>query len=172
MTIVVVGPLAGRLADRIGARLPVTVGMVLLAGALLGLSGLGVDSSLLGLMPWFALAGLAIGLVTSPTTAAAIGSTETADHGTTAAVFSTFQTTGLTLGIAIMGAILASVGTGDTFARNPSAQHHAAFVQGFSTALTVNALIALSAAVLAMLTLRPRRPSPDPSAVVVPVVRP
>jgi MFS family permease len=158
VTIVAVGPLAGQLADRIGARLPVTVGMLLLAAALLGLSGLGVDSSLLSLMPWFALAGLAIGLVTSPTTAAAMGSTDAADHGTTAAVFSTFQTTGLTLGIAIMGAILASVGSGATFARNLGPQHHTAFVQGFSTALTVNAAIALFAAVLAAITLRPPRP--------------
>lgn len=165
VTIVVVGPLAGRLADRIGARLPVTVGMVLLAAGLLGLSRLDVDSSLGSLMPWFALAGLAIGLVTSPTTAAAMGSTEAADHGTTAAVFSTFQTTGLTLGIAIMGAILASVGSGATFARDLGEQHHQAFVQGFSTAVTVNAVIALFAAVLAALTLRPRRPvSASPTA--------
>ncbi|WP_404380349.1 DHA2 family efflux MFS transporter permease subunit [Knoellia locipacati] len=155
VTIVAVGPLAGRLADRIGPRLPVTVGMLLLAAALFGLSRLSVDSNLGGLMPWFALAGLAIGLVTSPTTAAAMGSTDAADNGTTAAVFSTFQTTGLTLGIAIMGAILASVGTGATFTRNLDAQHHAEFVQGFSTALTVNAAIALFAAVLAALTLRP-----------------
>jgi len=161
VTIVVIGPLAGRLADRIGPRLPVTVGMVLLAAALLGLSGLSVDSRLGSLMPWFALAGLAIGLVTSPTTAAAMGSTEAADHGTTAAVFSTFQTTGLTLGIAIMGAILASFGPGATFARDIDAQHHAAFVQGFSTAVTVNAAIALFAAVLAAYTLGPRRPVSD-----------
>jgi len=161
LTIVVVGPLAGRLADRIGPRLPVTVGMILLAAALFGLSGLGVDTKLLTLLPWFALAGLAIGLVTSPTTAAAMGSADAADHGTTAAVFSTFQTTGLTLGIAIMGAILASFGSGTTFARNLTAQHHADFVRGFSTALSVNSAIALFAAVLASLMLRSHRPTPD-----------
>lgn len=165
LTIVMVGPLAGRLADRIGPRLPVTMGMVLLAAALLGLSGLGVDSSLVSLLPWFALAGLAIGLVTAPTTAAAMGSAEPTDHGATAAVFSTFQTTGLTLGIAIMGAILASVGSGATFVRNLGTQHHAEFVQGFSRALTVNAAIAVIAAVLAALMLRPSRPAPESGAV-------
>jgi EmrB/QacA subfamily drug resistance transporter len=161
VTIVLVGPLAGRLADRIGPRLPVTVGMLLLAVALLGLSGLGVDSSLGSLMPWFGLAGLAIGLVTAPTTASAMGSASAGDHGTTAAVFSTFQTTGLTLGIAIMGAILASFGSEATFARDIDAQHHATFVEGFSTALTVNAAIALFAAVLAALMLRPPRLLPE-----------
>lgn len=165
VTIVVVGPLAGRLADRIGPRLPVTLGMLLLAAALLGLSGVAVNSSLGSLMSWFALAGLAIGLVTSPTTAAALGSTDAADRGTTTAVFSTFQTTGLTLGIAIMGAILASFGPGAAFARDFDAQHHAAFVRGFSTAVTVNAAIALVAAVLAAFMLRPRHLTPESRAV-------
>ncbi|CAN5120085.1 MFS transporter [soil metagenome] len=161
VTIVLVGPLAGKLADRIGPRLPVTAGMLLLSVALLGLSGLGVNSRLVTLLPWFALAGLAIGLVTSPTTTAAMGSADAADHGTTAAVFSTFQTTGLTLGIAIMGAILASLSSGATFSRNIDAQHHAEFVQGFSTALSVNSAIALFAAMLAGVMLRPHRPTPD-----------
>lgn len=155
VTIVVVGPFAGRLADRIGPRRPVSVGMLLLAGALLGLSGLRVDSSIGSLVPWLTLAGFGIGLVTAPTTATAMGSTDTDSHGSAAAVFSTFQTTGLTLGIAIMGAILASFGPGAAFARTISEEHHAAFVHGFSTALTVNAAIALLAAVIAVVMLRP-----------------
>lgn len=157
ITIVVVGPFAGWLADRIGPGIPVSLGMVLLAGALLGLSGLHVDSSITSLLPWLTLAGIAIGLVTAPTTATAMGSTDVEGHGSAAAVFSTFQTTGLTLGIAIMGAILTSFGAGGAFARTLSAEHHEAFVRGFSTAATVNAVIALIAAVLAVLLLRQRR---------------
>jgi Na+/melibiose symporter-like transporter len=157
ITIVVVGPAAGWLADRIGPGIPVSLGMLLLAGALLGLSGLRVDSSIASLLPWLTLAGIAIGLVTAPTTATAMGSTDVAGHGSAAAVFSTFQTTGLTLGIAIMGAILTSFGAGGAFSRTLSAEHHAAFVRGFSTAVTVNAVIALLAAVLAVLLLRRRR---------------
>ncbi|WP_051204287.1 MULTISPECIES: MFS transporter [Nocardioides] len=155
ITIVVVGPYAGRLADRIGPRIPVALGMLLLAGALLGLSGLRMDSSIGSLVPWLTLAGFAIGLVTAPTTATAMGSTDADGHGSAAAVFSTFQTTGLTLGIAIMGAILASFGPGAAFARTISDEHHAAFVRGFSTALTVNAVIALIAAGIALTMLRP-----------------
>ena len=163
VTIVIVGPFAGRLADRIGPRLPVSMGMLLLGGALLGLSGLRVDSTISSLVPWLALAGFAIGLVTAPTTATAMGSTDTQGHGSAAAVFSTFQTTGLTLGIAIMGAILASFGPGAAFARTISDEHHQAFVNGFSTALTVNALIALLGAVVALTMLRPARgPSGTP----------
>ena len=73
-------------------------------------------------------------------------------------MFSTFQTTGLTLGIAIMGAILTSFGAGGAFARTLTAEHHAAFVRGFSTAVTVNAVIALLAAAVAALLLRRRPP--------------
>jgi Na+/melibiose symporter-like transporter len=161
VTIVVIAPLAGRLADRIGARLPITIGMLLLAGALLGLSGLGVDSGIGSLMPWLALGGLGVGLVTTPTTTAALGSTGADGYGTVAGVFSTFRVTGLTLGIAIMGAILASFGPGAAFARGFDSRHHAAFVDGFSTALIVNAAIALFAAVLAALTMRPRTHEPE-----------
>ena len=72
VSIVVVGPFAGRLADRIGPRVPVSMGMLLLGGALFGLSGLRVDWSISRLVPWLMLAGFAIGLVTAPTTATAM----------------------------------------------------------------------------------------------------
>ena len=162
VTIVVVGPFAGWLAGRIGPGIPVALGMLLLAGALFGLSGLQVDSPIAALVPWLTLAGVAIGIVTAPTTTTAMGSTDADGHGSAAAVFSTFQTTGLTLGIAIMGAILTSFGAGGTFARTLSAEHHAAFVRGFSTALTVNAVVALFAATVAGLLLHPgfRRTGP------------
>ena len=162
VTIVIVGPCAGQLADRIGARVPISTGMLLLAGALLGLSSVRADSSIGSLVPWLALAGAAIGLATAPTAATAMGSTDRDGHGSAAAVFSTFQTTGLTLGIAIMGAILASFGPAAAFARTVSDEHHAAFVRGFSTALTVNAVIALLGAVVAAFMLRPMPGPPGP----------
>ena len=159
LTVVVVAPFAGWLAGRIGPGTPVSLGMLLLAAALFGLSGLAVDSGIASLVPGLALAGLAIGLVTAPTTATAMASTNTDGHGSAAGVFSTFQTTGLTLGIAIMGAILASFGAGGAFTRSLTAEHHAAFVQGFSRAVTVNAVIAVLAAFVAVLLLRRREPA-------------
>ena len=163
VTIVVVGPLAGWLAGRIGPGPPVVVGMLMLAVALIGLSGLRVDSTIASLVPWLTVAGAAIGCVTAPTTTTAMASTGADGHGSAAAVFSTFQTTGLTLGIAIMGAILTSFGAGGTFARTLTAEHHTAFVQGFSTALTVTAVIAVLAAALAALLLRPRSRETGPT---------
>lgn len=145
--IVLVAPLAGRLADRIGAKLPVTLGMLALAAALLGLAGVRVNSSVWSLIPWLALAGVGIGLTTTPTTTAAMGGIDADRHGIAAGVLNTFRATGLALGIAVMGAILASFGGG-------GAHRPAAFVEGFSTAVTINAAIALAAATIAALTLR------------------
>jgi EmrB/QacA subfamily drug resistance transporter len=145
--IVLVAPLAGRLADRIGAKLPVTVGMLALAAALLGLAGVRVNSSAWSLMPWLALAGVGIGLTTTPTTTAAMSGISAERHGIAAGVLNTFRATGLALGIAVMGAILTSFGGGAT-------HRPAAFVEGFSTAVTINAAIALAAAITAALTLR------------------
>lgn len=146
VAIIVVAPLAGRLADGIGARLPVTVGLLLLAAALFGLSSLRVNSGVWSLMPWLALAGTGIGLTTTPTTTAAMTGTDSDEYGVAAGVLNTFRTTGLAFGIALMGAVLASYGGG-------AAQRPAAFVDGFSTAVTINAMIALVAAVVAAITL-------------------
>jgi MFS family permease len=145
--IVLVAPLAGRLADRIGAKLPVTLGMLALAAALLGLAGARVNSSAWSLMPWLALAGVGIGLTTTPTTTAAMSGISAERHGIAAGVLNTFRATGLALGIAVMGAILTSFGGG-------GAHRQAAFVEGFSTAVTINAAIALAAAITAAFTLR------------------
>ena len=149
-TIVVSAPLAGRLTDRLGARVPVTAGMTLLATALLGLSTLRTGSALWSMFPWLALAGLAIGLTTTPATTAAMGG-DAGEHGVAAGLLNTFRAAGLALGIAIMGAVLAEYGGG-------AATSADSFVDGFSAAVTINAGVALLTAVIAAATLsgRPR----------------
>ncbi len=154
--IVVVGPPAGRLVERTGVRLPVTAGMLVLGAALIPLSRQGATSSAATLSPWLALAGVGIGLVTAPATTAALGAGESTGYAAAAAVFNTFRTTGLALGIALMGAIVAANGPAALFSSTFDAAHHAAFVEGFSTALSVNAVIALAGAGLAAYLLRPR----------------
>jgi EmrB/QacA subfamily drug resistance transporter len=146
VAIVVVAPLAGRLADHIGGRLPVTIGMLVLAGALFGLSGLRVHSSVWSLMPWLALAGIGIGLTTTPTTTAAMAGPDADQYGMAAGVLNTSRATGLAFGVALMGAVLAASGGG-------AAGRPAAFVDGFTTAVSINALIAIAAAIVAASTL-------------------
>ncbi len=73
-------------------------------------------------------------------------------------MLNTFRATGLAFGIALMGAVLASSAGG-------AGQRPVAFVDGFSTAVTINAVIALAAAIVAALTLgaRHRQPRPSPA---------
>jgi EmrB/QacA subfamily drug resistance transporter len=152
--VVLVAPLAGRLSDRVGPGLIVPVGMALLAVALLLLSRVGLHSSVLSIAPALALAGVGIGLTTAPTTAAGLQAGSGAASGVAAGVQNTFRATGLSLGIALMGAISAAFGAG-TLGRPQ------AFVDGFSTALKVNAGIAFLAAVIGALTLRSLRRKTD-----------
>lgn len=154
MTVLIaaISPLAGRLSDRIGARAPVTAGMVMLGAGLLILSGLAVEQTPLRWLAGLVLAGAGIGLSTSPLTAAALGTTSKQRSGEAAAIFNTFRMTGLAAGIAFMGAILtASTGTAGPASKG-------AFVSGLSTALTVNAVIALLATAAAVVWLSGPQP--------------
>jgi EmrB/QacA subfamily drug resistance transporter len=144
VAIMIVSPLAGHLADRIGARIPVTAGMLLLAAALFALSSLRVDSSAGSLMPWLALSGIGIGLTTTPATTAALAGSDSDQYGMAAGLLNTSRATGLAFGIALMGAVLAAAG---------ESRGSQAFVDGFSTALTINAIVAIAAAIIAAATL-------------------
>ncbi len=156
--IVVVSPLAGRLADRFGARTLIVVGMLLLAIALLGLGRVGIGTNIIVLMVWLVVAGIGVALARTPTTTTALSAADESGYGIAAGVFNTFQATGLALGIAIMGVILTSFGPDAAFARGFDARHHAAFVEGFGVALSINAGIAIFAAVLAAVMVSPKRP--------------
>ncbi len=155
--ILVVAPLAGRLADRLGSRMPATVGMLLIAIGLLLLSEFGLHGGLGGLLSSLAVVGLGIGLVTTPVTAAALGDVPEHEAGVAAGVLNTSRMVGLTLGIALMGAIVAARWPGG-FAVAPA--RPGALAGGLSLAFRINAGIALATAAVAAATLagtKPRR---------------
>ncbi|HEY2601567.1 MAG TPA: MFS transporter, partial [Thermoleophilaceae bacterium] len=66
LIIIVAGPVAGRLTDRVGPRYLITGGLVLCAASLFWQSGIGVHTSYGYLLPAFILLGLGMGLVMSP----------------------------------------------------------------------------------------------------------
>ena len=158
VTILFIAPLSGRLADRFGARPFIVMGMLLLAAGLLGLSGLGSGADLPALMLWLALAGLGIALARTPTTTTALAGAADDTYGSAAGILNTFQATGLALGISVMGIILTNFGPQAAFSVAASAAHHAAFIAGFSIALTINGILAILTAAFAALMLRPRTP--------------
>src|SRR6185295_14887774 len=81
VVIIVAAPLAGRLTDRIGARLPIAVGLSLVAIALYMQSRVTVDTTFSFLLPWYSLMGLGIGLTMSPMSTAAMNAVDTAKAG-------------------------------------------------------------------------------------------
>ena len=174
-TIVVVAPLAGRLSDRVGRRGPIIAGLLVLAGGLIVLSWVGERSGLGLIVAGLGLAGAGIGLTTSPITAATLDDGQTA--GEAAGLLNTSRMIGLSLGIATMGAIIAS--GNEVLTGAPGAR--AAFVSGLSAALRVNAGIALAAVIVAAATITSARrrtlPSdrsgaPEPRAAERPVADP
>jgi MFS family permease len=171
-TIVLVAPIAGRLSDRIGRRAPIITGLLLLAGGLIVLSALRERSGATLLIGGLTLTGVGIGFTTSPITAAAMDGASDRTTGESAGLLNTARMIGLTLGIATMGAIIAS--SGNVLAGSPRARE--AFVSGLSDALRINAGIALLAAVVAAATItaatRQRQPQPTDAALAAAAAEP
>ena len=151
--IILIAPFAGRYSDKIGSRWLVGIGMLLVAGSLLIFSRLGLDSTWWNLFPGLIVGGVGMALTMTPTTAAAMGSVEVDKAGVGSAVLNSMRQVGGSLGIAIMGAIVAaSLHVPPTDPRAP-----AQFVTGFQHALEVAAIIAFAAALIAIATIRQYR---------------
>jgi len=148
--IVFVAPLAGRFSDKIGSRWLMGAGLVLLSASLLSFSTLGVDSTFWDIVPGLVLGGFGMSLAMTPTTAAAMGSVPVDKAGVGSAVLNSMRQVGGSLGIALMGAIVAaSVSVLPTSPEYPDQ-----FVEGYHNALHVAAAIAIVGAVVAVATVR------------------
>ncbi len=144
-------PLAGRVTDRIGARWPVAAGMACLAASLLLLSRLSLDASAWDLLPGLVLGGLGMGLNMAPASAAVLASAPDDKAGVAAGVVTTFRQTGGVLGIAVMGAIVASPLAG-LAPHDPG--FPAAFMSGFHDALLTGAAVALAGGLAGVVSVR------------------
>jgi EmrB/QacA subfamily drug resistance transporter len=151
LLIIVLAPQAGRLSDRIGPRPLVTGGMVVLTGSLILFSQMGTDESFWGLLPAMILGGVGMSAAMAPVTAAAMSSVRPEKAGVGSAVLNSMRQVGGSLGIAIIGAIVAA-GVKSSLSAGHSRPD--AFMNGFHHALETSAAIALVGALIAALTLR------------------
>jgi len=161
--IVLVAPVAGKSSDRFGSRWLMTSGMVLIAIQLFYFSRLGVDESYWSLLPAMILGGFGMSLVMTPSAAAAVRALPVDKSGVGSAVLNAFRQVGGSMGIALMGAIMAHrVGgvEGPALFRDKQL-----FVDGFSTALTVAGLIAVLGAVVSFVLVRAHDREPTPEGV-------
>jgi EmrB/QacA subfamily drug resistance transporter len=110
LMIIVVAPLAGRLADRVGSRPLITFGLLCVSGALFWQSHLTVSSGYGALLPGFMLMGLGMGFVMSPMSLAAMNAVDRTKAGVASGILSMNRMVGGTFGVAILGALVATLG--------------------------------------------------------------
>jgi EmrB/QacA subfamily drug resistance transporter len=183
--IIVLGPIAGRLTDRIGPRPLMTAGLLLVAGALFWQGHLEVDSGYGSLLGGFVLLGLGMGLVMSPMSAAAMNAVAPQKAGVASGILSMSRMVGGTFGVAAMGALIVGLGRarlGELLPALPAGQRDAvaeslgaggatagtgrvagaaqeAFVSALNSGMRIGALVALVGAAAAWALIAPGTPA-------------
>ncbi len=104
----IMASVSGALSDRIGSRIPATLGMAILSAGLFALSWMGLDTPLPLLSVGLAVVGLGIGLFTSPNNSSVLGAVGPQRRGVASGILSTARTLGNVLGIGMAGAVYAT----------------------------------------------------------------
>ena len=110
LMIVIIAPIAGRLADKVGPRPLMTFGLLCVSGSLFWQSHLTVSSSYSTLLPGFVLMGIGMAFVMSPMSTAAMNSVEPTKAGVASGILSMNRMVGGTFGVAVLGALVATLG--------------------------------------------------------------
>ena len=150
---------AGRLGQRIGPRIPMTVGPIVLAAGLVLLAGIEPgDSYVESILPGVVVFGIGMTIFVAPLTAAVLGALPDERAGIASAV----NNAGARLAQLLASAALpAAAGLSASTAVGPGA-----FSEGFETAMLIAAAIAVVGGMISWLTIRgrdtrlaPRHPS-------------
>ena len=193
LVLIVMGPLAGRLTDRIGPKPLLVAGMLITGASQVWQSFLTADTGYGFLLPSFVLMGVGMGLVMSPMTTAAMNAVDRSKAGVASGVLSMGRMVGSSLGVAIFGAVVASVGSAKLDrslpAMPPSARDrlaeslggggvsggpqrivdatHDAFISAFGTGMKISGAVAIAGAFVALALIsggRPTAPEAVPAA--------
>ncbi|WP_158863234.1 DHA2 family efflux MFS transporter permease subunit [Leifsonia sp. AG29] len=107
----VVAPLTGLVSSRTGTRLPIVVGLVLLAFSMGWIAAtLSATVPYSELWPPFLLAGIGMGLVFAPSSTAVLANMRPADHAKASGTNSTLREVGVALGVAVLTAVFTGAG--------------------------------------------------------------
>jgi EmrB/QacA subfamily drug resistance transporter len=129
-------PFSARIAERLGARVLVTTGLVLMTAGLVILGVVPASTPIWTLAVLMILVGVAGPLVMPPVTAVLLNSVPGHRTGTASGVFNTSRQVGGALAVAVFGALLANQAT---------------FMPGLRTSLLLAAGVALAAAAASLL---------------------
>ncbi len=103
----IVAPFSGALSDRIGQRLPASIGIATLAAGLFSLTLLPTPFSVPDLVWRLVLVGVGLGLFMSPNSSAVLGSVPRQRIGTASGTLAEMRIDGQALGIALSAAVVA-----------------------------------------------------------------
>jgi EmrB/QacA subfamily drug resistance transporter len=137
---------------RFGPRIVITTGMVTAVVGLGYLSRINIHSSYTsGVLPALILMGLAMGMVMAPSMNTATAGVQPRDSGVAAALVSTMQQVGGSIGTAVMSTIAASVTTSYARTHAPVPGFDAvAATRGYATVFLASALVFATGGILAI----------------------
>jgi EmrB/QacA subfamily drug resistance transporter len=148
----------GALAQRIGPRIPLTVGPLVIAAGMLLMATIDPGDTYAGsVLPAVVVFGLGLTLVVAPVTSTVLAAADPRHAGVASGVNNAVSRVAGLLAVAVLPAVAGL--TGDRF------YDPAAMAEGFGTAMTACAVVAAAGGVLAWLTIRPDvlEPAPAPA---------
>jgi EmrB/QacA subfamily drug resistance transporter len=148
--IILIAPRAGALTDRVGARWLIGGGLALVSISLALFAQLDQASNFWNILPGLVVGGAGMGLTMTPVTAAAMGAVRVDKAGVGSAVLNSMRQIGGSLGIAVMGAVVAS----EVHVGQRSPLFAGQFVGGYHHALYVACGIAAVGSLVAVATVR------------------
>ena len=111
MAPMVIAPLAGLIAPRVGTRALIVVGLTMQAAAMFWLGAiLSADVAYLEMLTPFILAGVGMGLVFAPMSTAVLATMRSDDQAKASGTNSTLREIGVALGIAVLTAVFVGLG--------------------------------------------------------------
>jgi EmrB/QacA subfamily drug resistance transporter len=185
LMIVLIAPLSGRLADRVGPRPLMVTGLTLTASALFLQTRIDIGTGYGLLLPAFILMGIGMALVMSPMSTAAMNSVAPEKAGVGSGILSMSRMVGATFGVAALGALFQHLardqlahrlaGTGVTDAQREQIVHNLgaggsganlppeaanaareAFIHALSNGMWLSASVAALGAILAFWLIAPK----------------
>lgn len=109
LPILIMAPLSGRLLDKYGLKVPLSIGLTLGCVGMLLTTVTAITQNYWHFLPGLILMGLGIPLITTPTSTTALSVIEQEVRGVASGTLNTMRQLGGTLGLAISSAIISSV---------------------------------------------------------------
>jgi MFS family permease len=151
MLMMIIPGIAGRLTDKYGPRWLIVSGLLLFAAGLVDFSLAGVNDGFWQLLPAMLLSGAGISLLFGPVTAAVMAGVPVWKAGVASGVLNATRQAGSSLGLAVMGAIVAAH-SDDILGRG--AAFKVDFVAGYQDAMLLAAAVAVLGALVGGLAIR------------------